>query len=119
MDRDQAMSSASAEAQHHLVMQFESAARSAFATVERIAPSPEALVSAISRLGAERIAVSPPLDLPLELFSGLRRLPGIVAGRSKSDLATCDLGVTDAFAGVARTGSVCVTVDHDFAGAVS
>jgi len=100
-------------------MQFESAARTAFATVERIPPSSEALVSAISRLGPGRFAVAQPLDLPTELFSGLHRLPGIVTGRAKSDLATCDVGVTDAFAGVARTGSVCVTVDHEFAGEVS
>jgi len=113
------MSSASIGTQHHWVMQFESAARTAFATVERIPPSSEALVSAISRLGPGRFAVAQPLDLPTELFSGLHRLPGIVTGRAKSDLATCDVGVTDAFAGVARTGSVCVTVDHEFAGEVS
>lgn len=46
-------------------------------------------------------------------------MPGVLLGRSKADLASCNVGVTDAFAGVARTGSVCVTVDHDYAGPIS
>ena len=113
------MTSAPVRTQDDLLAQFESAARTAFATVERIPASPAALASAVSRFGAVRIAIAEPLDLPGELFSELLRLPAIVTGRSKSDLATCDLGVTDAFAGVARTGSVCITVDHAYAGAIS
>jgi len=113
------MSSASVGTQHPLLVQFESAARTAFATVERIPPSAGALASAIDSLRPERIALAEPLDLPPELFSGLRHLPGLVTGRTKSDLATCDVGVTDAFAAVARTGSVCVSVDHEFAGEIS
>ena len=102
-----------------LVERFEAAARAAFATVERVPASGTALASAVTRAGSGRIAVSEPLDLPRELFFQLHTLPGVVTGRSKQDLATCDVGITDAFAGVARTGSVCVTVDHEYAGAIS
>jgi L-lactate dehydrogenase complex protein LldG len=49
----------------------------------------------------------------------LRHLPGLVTQHSKQELATCDVGVTEAFAGIARTGSVCVTVDHEYAGVIS
>ncbi|HWC16641.1 MAG TPA: LUD domain-containing protein [Terriglobales bacterium] len=113
------MSTASIGAQRHLLAQFEAAARTAFATVERVPRSAAALAAAVNRLEPGRIAVAEPLDLPPELFSELRLLPGIVTGRAKSDLAMCDVGVTDVFAGVARTGSVCVTVDHEYAGAIS
>jgi len=74
---------------------------------------------AVRKIAKGRIAIAETLDLPSDLFSDLRRLPGIVTGRSKQELATCDVGVTEAFAGVARTGSVCVAVDHDYSGAIS
>lgn len=105
--------------QRDLIAQFEAAARSAAATVERVPATAGALAFALGRIAIGRIAISEPLDLPAELFADLYRLPGIVTGRSKAELATCDVGITDAFAAVARTGSVCVTVDHGYSGAIS
>jgi L-lactate dehydrogenase complex protein LldG len=102
-----------------LVLQFEAAARTAFATVERVPGSATELASAVARIARGRIAIAEPLDLTAGLFSNLGRLSGIVSDRSKQELATCDFGVTDAFAGVARTGSVCVTVDQGYAGLIS
>jgi L-lactate dehydrogenase complex protein LldG len=102
-----------------LISQFEAAARTAFATVERLPSSAAELATAVARIASGRIAIAEPLDLPPELFSNLGRLPGIVKNRSKQELATCDFGITDAFAGVARTGSVCVTVDQGYAGVIS
>jgi L-lactate dehydrogenase complex protein LldG len=113
------MSSAPARTQHDLLAQFESAARTAFATVERVPFSAAALASAVGNVAHGRIAIAEPLDLPSELFAELRRMPGIVSARSTSELASCDVGITDAFTAVARTGSVCVTVDHEYAGAIS
>ncbi|HKT26030.1 MAG TPA: LUD domain-containing protein, partial [Terriglobales bacterium] len=104
---------------HDLIARFEAAARSAAATVERLPATAGALASAVERTAKGRIAIAEPLDLPAELFADLYRLPGIVTARSKSELAACDLGITDAFASVARTGSVCVTVDHGYSGAIS
>lgn len=104
-----------------LIDQFERAAEAAAATVERLPRSPEQIAEAVLRAApdARRIAVAAPQDLPAALFEGCHQLPGVFAGRSKSELASADAGITEAFAGVARTGSVCVTLDHDYAGSVS
>jgi len=113
------MSSISSAARQDLLQQFETAARSAAASLERVHFSAASLEMAVRKIAKGRIAIAETLDLPSDLFSDLRRLPGIVTGRSKQELATCDVGVTEAFAGVARTGSVCVAVDHDYSGAIS
>ena len=104
---------------HDLLTQFEAAARSAAATVERVPASVAGLGAAVGRIARGRIAIAEPLDIPAEFFAELHRLPGVVTARSKSELATCDVGITDTFAAVARTGSVCVTVDHKYSGAIS
>jgi L-lactate dehydrogenase complex protein LldG len=109
----------SSPARQDLVSQFEVAARTAFATVERVPLSAAELAVAVARIATGRIAIAEPLDLAAELFSELGHLPGIVKDRSKQELATCDFGVTDAFAAIARTGSVCVTVDQGYAGVIS
>ncbi|MGI9103637.1 MAG: LUD domain-containing protein [Terriglobales bacterium] len=100
---------------------FESAALSAAATVERVPRASEAIAAAVARLAPPRapIAIAEPFVLAPELLEGCRRLPGVFAGRSKKDMDACMIGVTDAFAGVARSGSICVCVDHDHAGTVS
>ena len=113
------MSSISSPVRQDLLLQFEAAARSAAASIERVPYSAESLAAAVKRIATGRIAIAETLDLPPDLFADLRKLPGLVRGRSKEELAACDVGVTEAFAGVARTGSVCVAVDHDYSGAIS
>ena len=103
----------------NLASQFDAAVRTAFATVERLPRSADELANAVVRIAQGRIAIAEPEDLPASLFSGLQQLPGVVRERSKQELATCDVGITEAFAGIARTGSVCVTVDHGYSGAMS
>lgn len=104
-----------------LIAGFETAACAAAATVERIARSSEAIAQAVARLlpAGARIAIAQPCDLPESLFAACRRLPGVIEGRSKQELAACDAGITDAFAAIARTGSICVCVDSADAGMVS
>jgi len=113
------MSSFSSVARQDLVQQFETTAISAAASVERVPFTGGDLAEAVKKIAAARLAVAQTLDLPSELFDELRKLPGVVTGRSKQELAGCDVGVTEAFAGVARTGSVCVAVDHDYSGVIS
>jgi len=113
------MSSISTATPRDLVRQFETAAISAAASVERVPFSATSLEAAIKRRASGRIAIAETLDLPSGLFSELHRLQGVVTARSKAELAVCDVGITEAFAGVARTGSVCVAVDHDYSGAIS
>jgi L-lactate dehydrogenase complex protein LldG len=109
---------------------FEAAARAAAATVERIprvagasgiAEQSEELARAVLRVApdARRIAVAPPAELPAELFAACERLPGVFRGRSKSELASADVGITDAFAAIARTGTICVALDPDHTGFIS
>jgi L-lactate dehydrogenase complex protein LldG len=105
--------------QTDLIARFEAAAHLAAATVERVPATAGALASAVGRVSKGRLAIAEPLDVPSALFAELYRLSGVVTDRSKSELAACDVGITDAFAAVARTGSVCVTVDHAYSGAIS
>ncbi len=104
-----------------LIGEFERAACAAAASVERIECSPDAIATAVLRAAPDigRIAVAETLDVRADLFDACRRLPSAFTARSKDDLKFCDVGITDAFAGVARTGSVCVCVDHDHAGYIS
>ncbi|MGH9521838.1 MAG: LUD domain-containing protein [Terriglobales bacterium] len=105
------------------VQRFTLAAQAVAATVECVAPSPEAIAAAVSRIAARanatRIAIAEPRDIPDALFAACRNLPGVVTGRTRRDLATCDIGVTDTFAAVATTGTVCVRVNPGFSGYLS
>ena len=113
------MSSVSSPQRSDLIARFVTEALAAAASVERVPRSAVDLRAAVERIATGSIAVAEPLDLPPELFADVRKLPGMILGRSEEDLAGCEVGVTEAFAGVARTGSVCVTVDHDYAGPIS
>ena len=113
------MTSVSSPQRSDLIARFETEALAAAASVERVPNSALDLRTAVERIATGSIAIAEPLDLPLELFAELRKLPGVLVGRSKEELADCEVGITEAFAGVARTGSVCVTVDHDYAGPIS
>lgn len=96
------------------VQRFAAAAQAVAATVECVASSPDAVAAAVARLAAKvknvRIAVAEPRDVPEELFAACRKLPGVIAGTSRHDLATSDIGITDTFAAIATTGTVCVRV---------
>ena len=87
------------------------------ATVERVPASAEAIAAAVSRAApqAKRIAVAQPRDLDASLFDACRRIPGVFDSRSKDALAKADVGVTDAFACIATTGTVCVASDGEVA----
>ena len=97
------------------------AAENAGATVERIARSPESLSKALLRAaeGASGILLAEPDDLNPDLFARFSQAQGVICKPTESQLATAELGVTDAFAGVARTGSVCVSNTDKLGGAIS
>lgn len=105
----------------NLLEQFEEAARIAGATVERIPRDPAMIAAAVERVSTQRarIAVADSRDLPTALLDGCRQLPGAFAGRSKSELVHAEVGVTEAFAAVAASGSLCVSVDEGNIGDVS
>lgn len=103
-----------------LVDAFEKSATAAAATVERVARTPDQIAAAVARVAPSGpLAVAAPLCLPAELFAVCRRLPGAFDSRSRKAMDDCVVGITDAFAGVAHSGSICVCIDHEYAGFVS
>ncbi len=105
----------------NLVDQFERAAVAAAATVERLPRDSRRIAAAVAGIAhdAHSISVAEPATLPLELFGACLHLPGVSAGHTKREFAGIEVGVTEAFAGVARTGSVCVCVDEGYSGYAS
>lgn len=100
-----------------LIERFVAEARAVAATVECVPRSAAAITTAVSKAApdAKRIMVADPQDIPEDLFSDCRRLPGVFAERTRAALATADVGITDAFAAIATTGTVCIRVGAGFA----
>lgn len=104
-----------------LVTLFEQNALAAAAMVNRCERTPLAVRTAVEQAaqGARSIVLSEPEFLPAPLFDGLRGLAGIIVKPDEEQLATAEVGVTEAFAGVASTGSICVTLGRPLSGATS
>ena len=104
-----------------VVEQFVNAATAAVATAEIIDRTPPALRDAILHAAgdANRILFAPPQDLPADLFADFARDPRVISDPSAEELVNSPAGVTEAFAGVARTGSVCVDVAFQRTGMAS
>ena len=103
------------------VEQFVNAARTAAASAEVIDRSPEALRDAIlAQAGdAQRILFSPPQVMSPELFALFAADPRVVTQPDSEQMVHSAVGVTEAFAGVARTGSICVDLNYQRTGMVS
>jgi L-lactate dehydrogenase complex protein LldG len=101
-----------APAQSPLLDLFLSRATEAAAKVERIRRTASEIRSAVARAteGSRTLVVAEGEYFPAEIFSVLRSLTGVIAKPSDDQLATADAGVTEAFAGVARTGSICIAM---------
>jgi L-lactate dehydrogenase complex protein LldG len=104
-----------------LVESFVAAAEGVAATVERIRRAPEEVAAAIKRAAPDaiKLAIAKPHRLPAELFSACLALPGVFETRGRHELAAADVGVTEAFAGVAHSGSVCIELTAGDAAYVS
>jgi L-lactate dehydrogenase complex protein LldG len=103
------------------VEQFEASAKAAVATVEIIDRTSAALCDAILRAAgdANRILFAPPQDLPSDLFADFARNSRVISEPTPDELVHSPAGVTEAFAGVARTGSVCIDVGYQRTGMAS
>lgn len=104
-----------------VIEQFENSAKAAVATIEVIERAPRALCDAIlgTAGNVSRILFAPPQDLPADLFAEFVRDLRVVADPSVEEWVSTAVGVTEAFAGVARTGSVCVDVGYQCTGLAS
>jgi L-lactate dehydrogenase complex protein LldG len=110
-----------ATAQPSLVEQFLASATAAVATVELIERSPERLHEALVKAvgDAPRILYAPPHELPAGLFAGFARDSRVRANPTAEELVASAAGVTEAFAAVASTGSVCIDISFERTGMVS
>ena len=104
-----------------LMEQFVKAATAAAATAEVVDRSPEALRAAIlAKAGdAQRILFAPPQVTPPELFAPFAADPRVITGPTSDEMVHSAVGVTEAFAGIARTGSICVDVNYQRTAMVS
>ncbi len=100
---------------------FECNARAAAASVERVPRAAQAVAAALEKatVGARNIVVGAQEVLPEEVLCAARRLPGVIANPSDEQLATADADITEAFAGVAATGSVCIAMGPPLTAAAS
>ena len=90
---------------------FIMAAKEVTATVETVSKNAEALNEALkAATGNEKVILSEPNNISSELFSVFKSNPNVITDPDKEQLATVKIGITDAFCGIAATGSVCVSV---------
>jgi L-lactate dehydrogenase complex protein LldG len=103
------------------VVQFAEAAVKAVATVEVIDRSPATLRDTILHAAgdAKRILFAPPHELPAALFADFAADPRVVSDPTPDEMLHSAVGVTEGFAAVASTGSVCIDVSYEHTGMVS
>ncbi|MFZ0453614.1 MAG: LUD domain-containing protein [Ignavibacteriaceae bacterium] len=104
-----------------LISQFKDTARKAGATTEEIDSSGEALYDSLLEIagGSENILMSEPEFIPVDLFTKIKEKFNIVTKPDTDELAAAEVGITDAFAGIARTGSVCIAITPGFSSYIS
>ena len=104
-----------------LIEDFTAAAIQAVATVQVVDRSPTALCDAILHAvgDATRILYAPPQELPAGLFSNFAADSRVRANATPEEMVNTAAGVTEAFAAVASTGSVCIDVSFERTGIVS
>jgi L-lactate utilization protein LutC len=104
-----------------LATTFEHKATEAAAMVWRCERSPLAVRSSVERAveGAKSIVLSEAEFLAPQILAGVRGLAGVILKPDDEQLATASVGVTEAFAGIASTGSVCIAMGRPLAAATS
>jgi len=95
-----------------LIDTFERNAVQAAAEVRRIPATPDAIRREIEHesKGAASLVLGACEFLPAELSEPINHLPGVLSTPTDEQLAKADVGICGAFAGVASSGSVCITM---------
>ncbi len=96
----------------NLVREFIESAERASATAEVTRSNPDSLNLALLSLieGEERVLLALSDELNPDLFTKFRADSRVITDPTKEQLKTTAVGITDAFCGIASTGSVCVAV---------
>lgn len=91
------------------------------AIVETVKTSGAAVFEALQKAvqGARSVVVANGEWVRQEILSAARDLPNVLANPSDEQLARADVGITEAFAGVASSGSVCVALGAPLTAAAS
>ena len=101
-----------------MIKDFVQAAKKTGAVVDVIEKSPQHLQSFLKKKTSDikNIIFAKPVLMPLTLFGEFAELHDIISNPSLQQLAGSPLGIGEAFAGVARTGSVCISLDSPLLG---
>lgn len=104
-----------------LIELFLQSAEKTSATVERASFNKDSLNEVLVKntLEEKEVLLSLPVDLSRELFSVFMNNSKVVTEPTKEQLANIKTGVTDAFCGVASTGSICVPVVNSLSSHIS
>lgn len=104
-----------------LINQFIQAAERSAATVKCSKRDSKDLKKALleSCRHNEVVLLADPEDIDEELFISYKNLPQVITNPTDQQLADTKVGITDAFAGIACTGSVCVSITPKLGGSIS
>ena len=103
-----------------LTGQFLASAASTTATAQTVARNAEALNDTLLRAtGDGAIFFACAGDVDPALFSRFRQNERVLTKPSVDEMKTIRVGVTDAFCGIASTGSVCVSIGRELTGPAS
>ena len=65
------------------------------------------------------VLLAEPDTVPPELLDPFKKNPCVICKPTDEQLASAEVGVTDVFAGVARTGSICLSITGKLGGVIS
>jgi len=104
-----------------IVSQFIVSAENAGASVEQIESSPGAVFNSLINSVSDSpcILLSEPQYISHTLFKLFIDHTAPILSPDAKQLASADVGITDAFAGVAKTGSVCVSLYRSISNYIS
>lgn len=107
--------------QEQLLKQFITVAAQVETTVELIEKSAKSLEQALLKAVSEKgdIVLAEMDDLDAGLFESFRKNERVLKNPADQHLAAAKYGITDGFAAVARTGSVCVSMTEKMGGSFS
>jgi len=108
------------QANSRVIETFIASAKEAAATVERIPADAGNLNDALVKTTEGRpLLLCLPEYLDQELYSVFSRGQNVVTSPSKKQLSTIDTGITEAFCGIASTGSVCISISQNLSSPIS
>lgn len=94
---------------------FIESAEKAIAKVTKVKKDPIALNEALMEITSEEdsVLLSESVDLDSQLFSIFKKNKKVITPSTVEQLSSIGAGVTDSFCGIAKTGSVCISISDN------